>query len=270
MRNRLNPGIYDNISNDEYHKLEGISNSGISLILDCPARYYYEKLSGLCNKEKSNELLIGSAIDSRVFEPNLFTKQYTFLPDDFKIKSGKKFEEYEKNENRYIFSRKDYKKILDITDAINNTNIFKNFKNTGKSQQTLIWEDENGVTLRSRPDWMNDDFIVDLKTTRSANPKFFSRSIEEYNYHTQAFMQLEGAYKLDGKKRTHILLAIEKEEPYICEQFILNNDSLEKGRENCLRGAFIYQQCLENAYWPSYGNGESIEISINNFLLKQG
>lgn len=206
----MKPGIYNGITNDYYHSMKGISNSGISLILDCPARYYHEKLSGLVRPEKSNELIIGAAIDMKVFEPELFDSQYTVLPEEIKIKRGKVFDSFMRTETRHIFSRSDFQKVCAVAAAVKRNKVFQKITETGLPQQTIIWQDENGVLLRARPDWMNDDFILDLKTTKSCHPDSFSKSVGEYNYHTQAFMQLQGSKIITKKKELTYCLQLKK------------------------------------------------------------
>src|SRR5436190_19534933 len=49
------PGIYANVDIDIYHSEEGISSTGINLILDCPKRFAYEKFEKPKNKESEAE-----------------------------------------------------------------------------------------------------------------------------------------------------------------------------------------------------------------------
>lgn len=263
-------GIYDNISNEDYHRMEGLSNSGVSLILDCPYRYWYEKLSGQYVKHDTESLIVGAAIDCRIFERELFDEKYTVMPDDIKIRSGKNWEAFAIRESRIILTRKEWSKVINTANAVDKNPIFAEIKSSGRFQQTIIWRNEDGVILRSRPDWINDDFIIDLKSTKSAKPEDFSRSVGEYGYHTQAFMQREGSKVVTEKERIHILFAVEKDEPHISELYCIDEQSLEVGKANCERGAFIYKQCLENNDWPSYNSGAIQNISIKPWLLSQG
>ncbi len=250
----MDEGIYTDLDIEEYHRSSGgISNSGIKLILDCPKRYYHEYLSGKPKREKSADFILGDAIEMKIFEPEKFDSLYIPLPETFKIKSGKAFEEFERtNTGKHILSRSDYEKVMKTAEAVCDNWFFKAVRNDGKIQQSYFWKDDNGVLLKSRPDWISDDFIIDLKSTKDVSPKGFQWAIRDYGYDMQAYMQLEGTRVLTGKTRKHVLLVVEKTEPYIVQAYTLKEEHLTRGEENCKNGAFIYQQCLENNYWPGY------------------
>lgn len=72
----MKPGIYDNITNAEYHGGEGISNSGLSLIRRSPLHYRAKQLSANDN-ESTPAQAIGTAFHALLLEPELFVQQYT-------------------------------------------------------------------------------------------------------------------------------------------------------------------------------------------------
>ncbi len=63
------PFIIANLDIDVYHRSEGISASGISLLMDCPKRYWHEYLNpeGKRDTSKSNDKFkLGSAVHMKV------------------------------------------------------------------------------------------------------------------------------------------------------------------------------------------------------------
>src|SRR5438094_594980 len=75
----MNPGIYDNISNADYHGGPGISNSGLALVRRSPLHYRASKLAANDNqpKESTPAQAIGTAFHALMLEPELFVRDYT-------------------------------------------------------------------------------------------------------------------------------------------------------------------------------------------------
>ncbi|HEV2917578.1 MAG TPA: PD-(D/E)XK nuclease-like domain-containing protein [Candidatus Babeliales bacterium] len=268
-------GIYKNIDIEEYHKSQGISSSGINLILKSPAKFYYQYLSGLAKKEDTKATLYGSAIHLLALEPELFNKKYIVLPEglDRRTKEGKALYEsallHAELNNQKLLKCEDFKEISSISYAIRKNKVFiKLIESGGCIEDSLYWQDPNGSLLRARPDFYNDFIVVDIKTTESAAEEDFQRSIFNYNYHIQAAMQLDGLEALDGKKRTFCHLVVEKEQPHLTACYMLDQTAIDIGRAKYKEGSFLYKQCLELDDWPGYP--ETIQtISLPDWYLRK-
>ncbi|GAH01364.1 unnamed protein product, partial [marine sediment metagenome] len=67
---RFEAGIYDDISNADYHASEGISKSGLDLIAKCPKKYWHKYINPeRMEKEQSDAFLIGQATHTAILEP---------------------------------------------------------------------------------------------------------------------------------------------------------------------------------------------------------
>ena len=81
----MNPGIYDDLSNEDYHSSPGISKSGLDLINKSPYLF-----SNRPKQEPTKAMLIGSATHTAVLERDLFADQYVWAPNvDGRTKAGK-------------------------------------------------------------------------------------------------------------------------------------------------------------------------------------
>lgn len=280
MLTERNEGIYANIPIEDYHKDIGISNSGISLILDAPKKYWskYIDPERTEDEEKTQALILGSAIHCLVLEPELFDKQFVVAPKvDRRTTEGKKtwadFLCYvqSKSFNKslkfcpeskiYVAQPKPtilrveaYIKAQKMAQSIRGNKAFMAFARMGgKVEHSAYWKDYSGSWLRSRPDFYNDQFILDIKTTRSAKEKDFQRSIETYGYHRQAAMALDGLEKLTGiSGRKFVLLAIESSEPFLTSSYLINSESIEIGRAEYKKGAIAYYNCIQSGVWNGY------------------
>lgn len=72
----MQPGIYENISNAEYHGGPGVSKSGLDLIRRSPMHYRASK-DGATDRTPTPAQAIGTAFHALVLEPPEFTKNYT-------------------------------------------------------------------------------------------------------------------------------------------------------------------------------------------------
>lgn len=71
----MEPGIYDNITNHDYHKGPGISKSGLDLIAQSPAHYYHAKNAANDNEPTAAQAF-GTAFHTLLLEPEVFAATY--------------------------------------------------------------------------------------------------------------------------------------------------------------------------------------------------
>ena len=126
----------------------------------------------------------------------------------------------------------------------------------GKAEATIVWKDaETGVWLRCRPDFLpeNQRFIPDYKTTASAAPDDFIRSMVDYGYHQQAALYLDGLDAVFGQQdRSFYFIAQEKTPPFIVQPFELDDEALAWGRRLNRMAIRKFAKCLETNEWPGY------------------
>jgi exodeoxyribonuclease VIII len=250
------PGLYKNISNEDYHKSKGISNSGIRNILDCPKVYWYKYLSGEYDRKKSGEFTLGSAVHTIILEPDTFYDRfYITTKMDRRTKEGKAEYAYmlRQSNGKEILEEDDYKQALSMANNITNHAMFKKVKG-GHIEDSIMWQDpESGALLRSRPDYYNDFLILDIKTTKDVRPRPFSNSIVDYGYHSQAAMACDGLTAVTGiPYEMVVLFVVSKEPPYLVQPYVLTAQALQQGRDEYKRGAALYQKCLTSGNWPAY------------------
>ena len=271
MDNDLSQGIYPNISNFDYHRLKGISSSGISVFKKSPKKYWYRYLSGQYIETEKRDLVAGQALHTLLLEPDSFFQRFIIGLEgvDGRTKEGKRVKEefITLAGDKTIVSPKDFDIVQGMSNSMKAHPLFDRLFVNGKIEHSLIWKQDD-IFLKSRPDFYNDDFIVDVKTTREESPDDFSRSILSYGYHRQAAMQIDGLSLLTGRQyKHHILFVVEKEPPYLCYMVSLDEESINQGRIEYNNVARDYAKCVKENKWPAYS--QKVEtIRLPEWYLK--
>ena len=248
-------GIYSDVDIDIYHSEEGISSTGISLILDCPKRYAYDKFEKPKDKESEAEhFKLGRALHMLVLEPQKFNSTFYQMAEKVKLNTNVGKEAYAQAEvkanGRQILRAGEIEDVYGMAKAMKEHKLWNHIKD-GKVEQSIYWQGGMGSTrLRTRPDVFTDEIIVDIKSCRSINE--FKRSIYGRGYHRQAAMQIDGLKSIDGRNRHFAFFVVESTAPYLTACFTLDEDSLRQGRQEYMLGADIYWECTKLNNWPGY------------------
>jgi hypothetical protein len=135
----------------------------------------------------------------------------------------------------------------------------------GRAEQSFVGRDpESGVMCRIRVDWLPDVpangrvLAVDYKTTTDASPHGFAASMARYGYHQQGPFYCDVLSWLDldnGRPPLFVLVAQEKDPPYLVTVNTLTERAVEWGRVLNRKARDIYRHCTETGLWPGYDPG---------------
>lgn len=271
------PGIYEDLSFEDYLAIDAFNQSGCLQLLKCPARYRFDKL----NQKTSDAMEFGHLLHSALLEPQSFCPaimpDYTIGLLDPKTglpyanpratkaykEAVKEFEA--KNAGRLII---DAAKNLTINEIALSLNLYPDIQsllsNPGKTELTLVWNDSStGLLCKARIDKAltrtNGEayYLLDLKTTDSAANTDFSYKAGMLGYDVQAAHYLAGAEALGllEEDAEFLHLVIEREAPHLVACYQLQQKDLERGRKLLRKCMEIYKQCLEADSWPGYPDG---------------
>lgn len=121
-------------------------------------------------------------------------------------------------------------------------------------EQTIEWE-HLGRKCTARPDVRGHHKVVELKTTRSAKPKWFRKDVADRCYHGQLSFYGEGIVELGlGTATENFIIAIESKEPHVVAVYRLVADTMDQGR-GAWRGWFeMLRICEASDHWPAYSD----------------
>lgn len=187
----------------EYAGYDAVNHSRLKLMDKSPWHYVNFK-----PRKSTKEQEFGTKFHELLLEPNLFYEKYVMEPQF--LLSGRtnegKAERKAFTENHpgmEVIEQNDFFMLHSMRESVMTDPYAKQIFSSGQAELTALWEDEKtGITCKGRLDWLPDaipNVIVDLKTTKDANPDSLSRACYNYCYHTQAAFYLRGWEVIYGK-----------------------------------------------------------------------
>jgi len=262
------------MSIEDYHKRPELSNSGLNVFIDeTPAHFKYSREN---QREPTAAMKRGTIVHAGVLEPERFLDTHVVMPKfTGYTKDGKLTDSAactEVKEKIAAFLAENSGKVVMDTDLYHQ--IFGMIgsvlahptasKLLQKNQNELSFFAEiDGVKVRCRPDIIREgNLIADLKTAHDASARGFQKAVAERAYHRQAAIYTDILSQVTGEKYdTFTFIAVEDRPPYAVQVFVLDEASIEKGREEYRLGLAKYRECLLTNNWPAYSN-EAMPLSL--------
>lgn len=263
--------IKKNLSFKAYTEMEGVNNSKLSLLKQCPQKYLYFLDH---NREDSPALALGRAIHTAVLEPENFNKEFFCLPDiDRRTKAGK--DEYNRlsseNSSKTVLKADEFNRALEIATAVRSNASVMKLLDGCETELSIDWNDpETGLKCKARLDAYNQRLstTIDIKTTTDASSKGFPRKLFAYGYHRQAGFYLDGL-RCNGLPARHfVFVAVEKDPPFAVGIYRLTDDVIALAQKENTHLLQKLKACEQSGKWPSYTDGIE-DISIPAYAIDQ-
>lgn len=247
----IEPGIYtpEQIDNALYHGGPGWGSSQLKMI--------YERTPAHLKHSPPKEgvaLDVGTGIHTAVLEPHNFDKEIARGPSD---RRGNKWKEaLEEHSGKIVLTEGDYDMCLHIRDAVYaQSHIARILQSNSKMVEHSAYAEVGDLLLRVRPDFYDPaaNLMLDVKSTKIASASEFTKSVFNYSYHLQAAMYPEiWHYAGGGETHEFLFLAIEKEPPYLCALYRLDEEAQEQGLRAYRWARARLAWCVRNDEWPGY------------------
>lgn len=243
------------MTNQDYHKkTDFISKSLLDLVHKSPA-HYLAYIEGE-KQAPSSAINFGSLVHSVVFDQD----NYAIMPEcDRRTKEGKAI--YES-----FLAESEGKELIVTVEQALQANQIKNAVFAHPKAALLLEQGQAELPIfgkiadldaKCKVDFLNTKYnvCIDLKTTTSSAPGEFSKSIYNYRYHVQA------AFYMDlTKAERFIFIAVEKEAPFNVELYELDNEAIERGRQEYLADIETLKKCKESGNFHGYTTDNKIHI----------
>lgn len=257
------------LSEEQYRASEGISNSDLSWI--APPRtpaHYRAKKDGLIPAMTTPAMRMGSLVHRAVLEPDTMG-EFVTRPEsiDYRTKDGKAWRD--DNADKIILSHDDACTIGAIVDSVWSHPIAKRIFKNAQTEQCIFAEDADGMIRKGRLDALVEgSSIPDLKTSASADPQEFEKSIGKFRYHVQAAYYLDLCALVGIDKRDFVFVVVEKEAPYAVAVYSLDEDAIRLGRMEYQRDLAAVRNCTAQNHWPAFPPDIRV-IGLPAFMRKQ-
>lgn len=244
-----------NVPESEYHAHPAISKSGLDRISISPAHFKAWKAAP---DDPTDAMLFGSLCHRLILEPQAFEATVACAPEcDRRTKDGKAIWDAFQAENvaKTIVKRDQYEILAGMARAWVAHPLYSKVHEGSLIEKSVFWNDpQTGLQCKSRPDIVHKSgMILDLKTTDSAVPTEFQRTIAKYRYHVQAAWYLDGISKATGQTFDQFLfIAIEKKPPFGIAVYVATPLMIAQGRQAYIRDFETYAECMRKDSWPSY------------------
>lgn len=251
------PGVYD-ITADAYHAdpVPGgsLSSTGARRLLapSCPALFRHEQLHGQAPKKHFD---LGTAVHTLALGdgPDLVRIDHP----NYQTKAAQQQRDEARTLDQVPLLPHEMQQVQDMTAVLLAHPRAGELlaPGTGEPEQTYLWVDEHtGVACRARPDWANDDDIVDLKTTDDPNPEAIQRAIWKWRYHQQRGWYVDGHRAVIGRTPRFTFIFQGKQPPYLVTVVELDPAAELIGDLRNRQARERYATCRANDTWPDYGN----------------
>jgi len=273
------PGIYDDISEADYHAdpvapMPSLSSSIAKLMVSRSPLHAWFNHPGL-NAAKATEvdkpskamdigtaahkIILGEGKDLQIIEAA-----------DYRTKDAQAARDAARAAGRVPVLKADYASVKELAEAalsqIACTELAGIF-DAGTPEATLAWM-EGPSWCRARVDWLPEHAragghirVVDLKTTGgSAHPDDWARTAFDMGYDVQAVFYERGLRALIPGVRSvkFKFLVIEQEPPYALSINEMSGQALAEGEELVRLGIEAWTACLERDEWPGYPSASTV------------
>lgn len=211
----------------------------------------------------------------RILEPAVFERTYAIAPIvDKRTKAGK--EEWERfaaeNEGKLVISRDDVSVMDEMAQAMHKCHLADDLlhDDMGQVEVPIFWTDtETGERCKAKLDRLitgidGKRYVVDYKTTTSADTERFNHEVFKLGYYMQAAMYSEGvmrALELDYMP-TFLFVAQEKKAPYSVNVIEVSEDVMKIGTEKFHTLLQKYHECKAVDIWPGYVDDVANETQL--------
>ena len=259
----------------EYHDTEAASNSGLTTLLDCPAKFK-AGLDGQAD-EQTEAMLIGSAFHCLALEPDQFGSRYHIMENSGNSSAAKKEKADALEAGKEILTRAQYEKVSVLIPGLRSHKTISLFLDhpLARKEISIFWEEElDGVVIpcKARPDLVvtsrQGALILDLKSINSANPATLPKTIYDRGYHRQAWWYMRALVKAELNPSGFYLGMVEKTPPYLPALVQIDNNAIEQGGRECLRAMGIYVDCVRSGSWPGYSE-KVITIDLPDWIYRK-
>ena len=252
-----------------YRLSDGVSKSDLDWI--CPPRtprHYKARKDGLVETPQTPALRVGSLTHRGVLEPDTMAGAFVVKPEGMNL-ATKEGKAWKAEQTAPIISQEEANQIHGMVRSVWAHPMAKRILHNAKTEQCLFAQDSHGTLRKARLDALvGGSVIPDLKTSASADPQEFERSLGKFRYHVQAAYYIDLCRLVGIDKSDFVFIVVEKEAPYATAVYSLSQEAIDIGRLEYQRDLNKVRECTEKNHWPGFTD-EITVIGLPAWMQKQ-
>jgi hypothetical protein len=233
----------------EYLTIAALNWSTLKLVHDSPRLCHWRTEHP---RPDTPALALGRAAHTAILEPDKLAAEYTRRPPGFngRTKAGKEWIAEQESNGLTVLTDDQAYAVDQMVAAVNAHPPARNLVARAEAVEVSLTATLSGVECKGRLDMVNDDCVVDLKTTRSLAS--FTRDAAKFLYHGQLAFYHRLAFHNDivGPTATRMIVAVESVEPFDVAVFEVDDEACAAG--DALVDSLLdrWIACREMGTWP--------------------
>jgi hypothetical protein len=243
------PGVFEGMPAEQYFAIEAMSQSGTKKMLKSPAHYKLERDQP---GEPTAAMVFGTAVHTGVLEPDSFASKVQAVSVGRRTKAF--IEQAKHSPGVVLLTDDEYDSARRCIDAVLASKPARHLLSGAIVETALFWMDrEFDVPCKARLDIRSHGGITDLKTSTSAAPEDYSRSLATFGYDVQAAFYFSGhEHLLDATPEFFAHIVVESEPPHAVACYVIGTPSILAGRRLADQALARYAQALRTGTWEGY------------------
>lgn len=242
----------------DYFAADGVNWSTLKAMRDSPLAYWHAVNNP---RPDALPLMLGRAVHAAVFEPETFAAE--FVTWDGGDRRGAAWAAFKaEHEGSTILKADEMALVVNMAESVRSNRVAASLIEGGEFERPVIWRDPaTGLTCKARPDGVCRErrLLLDLKTTRSIDPRRFGNECARLGYHLQMAHYAAGClHGLGWAPQSHILVAVEKEPPHDVGVFEIPAANREIAAEEVAALLEQVRECRAANRWP--GRFDSVQL----------
>jgi len=291
------PGVYSNISLEDYHGdicIEpSISSSSLRILYSplpwvkaSPAHYwcrspYNQERTVDDDEDEKKAFVLGRAAHHLLFGEADFRELFVMRPATINGEAWqsnkticKLWLKKQADLGLTVVTADNMKAIRGIARELEKDPLILAGLLNGLIEHSWFWKHRTGIWLKIRPDATPKDSLdfVDLKLSKSIMWPDMQRAIRDYGYYMQAGLTAMGVRAILGQPlNSYTLVFCENTEPHCIEIVTLKENDIQRGIEACENAIALFDKCMREKRWPGpRGNREDAQyIELSEFDQKR-
>jgi hypothetical protein len=253
------PEDYSEIVKAKLEK-DGVSYSALKRFRETPMSYIDYLTSP--RTPDTEATLLGKVVDILVTEPAKFEEKFFIMPEEVSRRSNEGKGLYlaylDLAGNKSMIDNVMFDKAVQMAEALlkNSDSKFYLTNTTHFQEWVTFTHRETGIKCRGILDGRSEKepkdfpfFLMDLKTTRSADPEKYSRDAFNLWYNGQ-FALYTMAFKYNNWLFPEFIhVCVESSAPYNVNVFRVDPDTIKEAQEELHNTLMAFKYCLDNNFW---------------------